>query len=228
LKLSVAARRALTRHISRVVARLDPARYHQEPAYVAALFARLDSVVYRGPNLTIEIKSTVIDDRGRNSAESVWGADFGIVASIVADGETTEKAVLGQAKRASLVTLPPAEAELFQKQVVKMSSATPAILGLEVPTEAGIAPIVRVLEVSEVFGQTWAAQSAFSPRKYEAKIFSKNASWPPVLLGPALSLDQYLYAELLKCQHGDQEGRLLRGLESSSLTALRIEARSVF
>jgi hypothetical protein len=108
--------------------RLDPLRYNQEPVYVAALFARLDDVVYQGRELSIEIQSTIVDDRGRDSAESQWGADFGIVARIRGSEEDTEKAALGQAKKGSLVSLPKREAEGFRKQVVDMSRATPARL----------------------------------------------------------------------------------------------------
>jgi hypothetical protein len=227
MKLPVVARRALARHVAAAVERLDPARCHQEPAYVTALFARLDAMVYSGPNLTLEIKSTVVSDRGPNSAESVWGADFGIVASIRSDHETVDKAILGQAKRGSLATLTQSERERFRQQVVKMAGATHATVGLEVPTESGLPPKVRVVEVSEAFGQRWAAQSVFSQRHYETTIFSKDFIEPPVLLGPALSLDTYIYSELIRCLHGDQDSRLIQGLTHSSLPALRIEARSV-
>jgi hypothetical protein len=110
--------------VSRAVERLDPARYKQEPAYVAALFARLDAVVYKSPSLMLELKSTVVCDRGPNSAESTWGADFGIVASIIARDEAVEKGVLGQAKRGSLVHLVPTVAQEFRRQVIKMEAAT--------------------------------------------------------------------------------------------------------
>jgi hypothetical protein len=79
---------------------------------VAALFARLVAVVYRGSNFTLELKSTVVCDRGPNSAESKWGADFGIVASMVSKEETAEKGVLGQAKGGSLIELVPSQANL--------------------------------------------------------------------------------------------------------------------
>jgi hypothetical protein len=74
LQIPRGAARALSNYVAKAVSRLDPARYRQEAAYVAALFARLDGVVYHKPNLSIEIKSTVVADRGRGSAESKWGA----------------------------------------------------------------------------------------------------------------------------------------------------------
>jgi len=42
---------------------------------VAAPFARLDALVYQNPNLILEIKSTVVSDRGPNSAESDLGRE---------------------------------------------------------------------------------------------------------------------------------------------------------
>jgi hypothetical protein len=59
----------MRRHVEHAVARLDPVRYSQEPAYVAALLARLDGVVYEGSAGRIEIRSTIVADRGPNSAE---------------------------------------------------------------------------------------------------------------------------------------------------------------
>jgi hypothetical protein len=186
VNLPLAARRALMRHVAGALERLDPSRYYQEPAYVAGLFARLDAVVYKGKGLMLEIKSTVVSDRGPKSAESVWGADFGVVASVVSEEGKVEKAVLGQAKRGSLITLGSAEADVFRRQVVKMAQATHATIGFEVPTEIGMQPKVRVVEVSQAFGRGWAAQSAFSTRKYNDKIFAKEIYEPPVLLGQPL------------------------------------------
>jgi len=98
MKLSPAAIRALNRYVDRAL-EFDPARFHQEAAYVSALFGRLDGLVFKGRKFTIEIKSTIPSDRGRGSAESIHGADFGIVAIITGPDLRIEKAVLGQAKR---------------------------------------------------------------------------------------------------------------------------------
>ena len=224
MKIPAPAARALARHVSRAVERLDPARYQQEPAYVAALFARLDAVVYRGPNFTLELKSTVVCDRGPNSAESTWGADFGIVASITAKDEVVEKAVLGQAKHGSLVRLTPVEAEQFREQLVKMAVVTKATIGFEVPTAAGVPPTVRIVEIPALFGGV-VVQSSF--RRYEDSFRAKTSGEPPALLGPALPLGRYLYAEVLRCLHGDSDERLIKRLAHSSLATLRVEARAI-
>jgi hypothetical protein len=132
------------------VARLDPVPYEQEAACVAALFARLDAVVDHSPDFTLDLKSTVVTDRGPNGAESRCEADFGIVASIVSKRETTEEAVLGRAKRGSLIDFPPQAAQEFPRQVVKMSAATRTTIGLEVPTASGVQP--TVIEVATMRG----------------------------------------------------------------------------
>ncbi len=83
----------------------------------------LDAVVLPLVGFHARTQGTVVTDRGPNSAESRWGADFGLKASIISKEETTEKAVSGQAKGCSLINLPPGKAEQFRHQV-KMSAAT--------------------------------------------------------------------------------------------------------
>jgi hypothetical protein len=86
---------AIRRHVLRTVSRLDPARYRQEAAYVAALFARLDDDVLERPDARVEFRSTIVADRGPGSAESIWGADFGVTVSLVEPGFEIRKAVVG-------------------------------------------------------------------------------------------------------------------------------------
>jgi hypothetical protein len=223
VRIPPAARRALRRRILSAVSRLDPLRYSQEPSYVAALFARLDDVVYRGHGLTIELQSTIVDDRGRGSAESKWGADFAIVARIRASHEDTEKGALGQAKKGSLVDLPPSDAERFREQIVNMGRATQAMLGLEVPTQSGDIPVIRIVEVSPQYGATWAAQSLLSNRWYEKTLFASNSpEAPPVLVGKRMGLDHYLDRELIRCLHGDDRPEFVQALGHSSLKLLRV------
>lgn len=223
LQIPRGAARALSNYVAKAVGRLDPARYRQEAAYVAALFARLDGVVYHKPNLSIEIKSTVVADRGRGSAESKWGADFGIVAKIVAGRAVTEKGVLGQAKRGSLVDLRAGDAENFRRQVVKMNDATNALIGLEVPNEPFRAPVVRIVESANLregipFRRTF--------RRLDFTINPPTIDAPPVYLGDPLPIGRYIYAELLRCLHGDTDERLIHGLEDSDLSYLLVETRT--
>jgi hypothetical protein len=217
------AARSLSRYVSKAVARLDPARYRQEAAYVAALFARLDGVVYHRRELTIEIESTIVADRGPNSAESKWGADFGIVGRLTTPNRFVEKGVLGQAKRGSLVDLPPNEREQFRRQVVRMIEATDATVGLEVPNETGTSPAIRIVELPTMFQGTIPVRKSF--RRLEFSIDPPTREEPPVYLSDAIPIGRYLYAELLRCLHGDTNERFIRGLEDSSLTYLMVEAR---
>lgn len=217
------ASRALSHYVAKAVNRLDPLRYRQEAAYVAALFARLDGVVYSKPSFSIEIRSTVVADRGRGSAESKWGADFGIVARIVADGAVTNKGVLGQAKRGSLLGLSSNEAEQFRQQAIKMTGATDAILGLEVPNERFQGPTVRLLEVPTMY-RDLPIRRTF--RRLNFTIMAPSAEQPRVYLSEAIPLAKYLYAELLRCLHGDTDELLIRGLEDSDLSYLLVEARA--
>jgi hypothetical protein len=227
LRLPPAAQRALRRHVLAAASRLDPLRYNQEPAYVAALFARLDGVVYHGSRLTIEIRSTIVDDRGPRSAESRWGADFGIVADIHGDGEDLEKAALGQAKKGSLIDLPAGQSEDFREQIVKMGHASNATLGLQVPAQIGAIPDVRILEVSPLYGRTWAAQSGPN-RWYERTIFAAaDHLAPPILVGHAMGLDRYIGRELIACSHGDERQPFVTALSHSSLRLLRVTASEV-
>lgn len=223
LQIPRGAARALSNYVAKAVGRLDPARYRQEAAYVAALFARLDGVVYSKPNLSIEIRSTVVADRGPGSAESEWGADFGIVARVAAGTEVTEKGVLGQAKRGSLLHLGRNEGEQFRQQAIKMTGATDAILGLEVPNERFQAPTVRLLEIPTMYHDLPIRRTL---RRLAFTIEAPAAEQPPVYLSEAIPIAKYLYAELLRCLHGDRNERLIRGLEDSDLSYLLVEART--
>jgi hypothetical protein len=64
---------------------------------------------YEGRDGYVRLKATDVDDRGRDSAERRFGADFGIVAE-VSDGLTTiRKAILVQAKLGLVSELTDAE-----------------------------------------------------------------------------------------------------------------------
>lgn len=223
IAIPAGAARALSNYVAKAVSRLDPARYRQEAAYVAALFARLDGVVYSKPNLSIEIRSTVVADRGPGSAESEWGADFGVVARVAAGTEVTEKGVLGQAKRGSLLHLGRNEGELFRQQAIKMTAATDAILGLEVPNERFQAPTVRLLEIPTMYHDLPIRRTF---RRLPFTVKAPAAEQPPVYLSEAIPIAKYLYGELIRCLHGDKNERFIRGLEDSNLSRLELEVRT--
>jgi hypothetical protein len=218
---------AVRRHVMRAVARIDPDRYRHEAAYVAALLAKLDDVVLDRPDVRVEFKSTILTDRGPSSAESIWGADFGMTASLRSEVGQIDKGVLGQAKRRSLVSLPANEAEVFRVQVAKMSRVTVATVGLEVPKLSGVAPLIRIVESAEVFGTNWAARSLSGPgQDYEAVIRPRKEAGAAVLLWPAMPLDDYLCEYVVGCPHGDRDERFVRALRDSALSRLHVDVAS--
>lgn len=120
---------ALAQHVQQAISGLDPARFAQEANYVAALMGRLIGVVYSGPHGHLQLNTTVVNDRGRGSAESFAGADFAITATV----GTTRKAVIGQAKKGATSNLSKAEGGRLADQVLKMRRRTKHYIVLETP-----------------------------------------------------------------------------------------------
>lgn len=218
---------AVRHHVIRAVERLDPQRYRQEPAYVAALFARLDAVVLDRPEARVEFRSTIVEDHGPNSAESIWGADFGVIASLTQPNLQLHKAVIGQAKRESLISLPQSKSQQFREQVAKMWDLTHATVGLEVPKIAGEMPLIRIVEATTIYGDTWVAQSMLAPRQSFEQAIRPLApdQGPTALIWAAISLDDYLCDQIVGCLHGDRAESLVHALANSNLTTLHINAK---
>lgn len=64
-------------------------------------------------------------------------------------------------------------------------------------------------------------------RTYEHRIKAPDPTEPLILVGEPVPLGRYLYAELIRCLHGDTNRAFISGLADSSLTALRVEARAI-
>ena len=171
--------------------------------------------------------STIIADRGPRSAESIWGADFAIVAVLTMPGLVRRKAVLGQAKRGSLDRLSVLGQRQFSKQIRMMHRATWAIAGLEVPEITGDIPRIRVVEISTQYGDSWAAQSMLARQKYEVRFDADNEGGGPILLGPALDLGTWIVDEVVYCSHGDENERLVAAVSESSLQRLQVNVSTV-
>jgi hypothetical protein len=221
MKLPSYVRSAISKRISHAVSRIDPLRYRQEPNYIAALFAKLDDVIFDGKNLTIELRSTIVDDRGYNSAESIWGADFALTTSINMRGEQVEKGAIGQGKKNGLAAFHRPELERLRTQVVKMSKATHATLVLEVPAAAGVMPtVLSVFPIPSLAEQP-------RPELFNGKpgdhIVAIDPHQPSVLVGQKWTLDDYICNELIACSHGDRRPEFLKGIRSSNLMSLAIE-----
>ena len=209
-----AVRNAVRRHVARAVSRLEPTRYSQEPAYVAALLARLDGVVYQGRYGRVEIQSTIVADHGPNPAEFVWGCDVALVAFLRDPHERVEKAVLAQAKKASIPELTGKERERFLGQCEKMNSATNSILGLEVPRQLGDDVLVREIIVEE-------------PKVRRLIIEGKRLPLPTTHIGGPQPLADYLVHRLLQCEQGDRNPDFVGNVADSKLSHLIIKGESV-
>jgi hypothetical protein len=223
VKIPRAAAAALSRHVLHSVRRLNPLRFGQEPGYVAALFGRLDAVVYDENGFFMELRSTLVNDCGPNSAESKWGADFAITVRIADQREVLEKGILGQAKRGSLPALVPADSERLRHQAVRMSAATTELIGLEMPVAVGIQPRVRILEVPTLY-QGIPIQHSF--RQYPTRISAHDHISPPLLIGEDMSLGRYFHAELIRCLHGNNRAGFVEAIQDSSQTRLGIYVSS--
>jgi hypothetical protein len=184
-------------HIAKAVSRVDVSRYSQEPAYVNAVLARIDGLVYEGAYGHVELKSTVVNDRGPNSAESKYGADFAITAIIESAGTEVEKAIIGQAKKGRIEELNRQESERLQKQVAKMASHTNQYVILEVPELYGNSPRIRL-------------PYQIRPDQYK---------YP-------MSLEDYISSQLVQCLHGDRRGEFVSAVQDSSLSRLSIIVRT--
>lgn len=134
---------AINTHVMNAISRVDATRFRQEPAYVNAILSRMDGIPYSGPLGHVEIKATIVDDRGPGSAESVYGADFAITAMITSDGSRVEKAILGQAKKGRIEELSTTERSRLNDQTERMSGYTDQYVVLEIPQRAGF-PRIRI------------------------------------------------------------------------------------
>jgi len=144
-QLSENMKRAIRDRINSALGRIDLERYSQEPAYVTALISRLDGVVYDGPDGRVEIKGTIVEDRGAHSAESLWGADFAITAALTVGQHSVEKGILGQAKKKSMHELNLLQDYELRGQCSKMLAATDHCIVLGLPKTKSLALLVRLV-----------------------------------------------------------------------------------
>jgi hypothetical protein len=141
----------------------------------------------------------------------VWGADFGVVTILRNGDERVEKGVLAQAKRSSIPDLQGREKEAFLTACEKMSRATTAVLGVEIPQRLGDPVIVREVQIS------WPSRA----------ISFDDAPWhPPTVIGAPQDLSDYLVGRLLSCNHGDTAPTAVRSIGDSKLSHLVVIAES--
>ncbi len=112
---------------------LQPERFGQEPKYTSAVLGRLHGIeVENSYGEYVKIEATDIDDRGANSAESRYGADFAITATVRDSKRTIRKAILVQVKNQPIDSLSPSQERGLKEQIQKMKNVVSA------PKVAGI------------------------------------------------------------------------------------------
>lgn len=116
-------------------------RYRQEPAYTAALLTKLSDIEYETPELKIRFLSTIVADRGVNSAESIYGADFTLSLEASNIPNYYNKALLGQAKKGQIGKI----SFDLESQITKMRKHTKHIILLETPVEENDIPLIRIV-----------------------------------------------------------------------------------
>jgi hypothetical protein len=188
---------AVKQHISRAIEAVDPARYGQEANYTAALASQLEGVAYEGEHGAVEFRSTVFDDRAAGSAESRYGADFAITATI-SDGHTTiRKAILVQAKLGRLDEMNTADAEFLRSQLEKMKQLVDAPKAMEIPEHGG--------------------------RRYPAMVSGNNIldgkPYTP------MELPEYFTSRVITTLDGSTERKVVDRVQNSSLPRVDVTAK---
>jgi hypothetical protein len=117
-------REAVREHVRQAVTDLKPNRFAQEPAYTAALLARLEGTAYNGPDGSVEFRATNVNSIGKGAAERWSGADLAITADIRKLDLRVTKAILAQAKLGGLEDLSHAERGRLVGQIREMRHLT--------------------------------------------------------------------------------------------------------
>lgn len=190
-------RDVVKKYIKGKVDEVDPRRFNQEPAYVAALAAKLDGIIYNKRDGYVEIRSTVVDNIAPGAAESWSGADLAITAKI-SDGEKeVEKAILIQSKLGDIDSFPPSKRKYLKGQIKKTRKLTRS---------------PQVMEISK------------EGDKREPKIISGNKILNDEEYS-RLNLSDYFVRRILTTLDGDTRKNFVRGVEESSLTRLKVLAQ---
>ena len=123
----------LKRDIRQAFVGVEPVRFGQEPNYTSAILSRLHGIkVQSDYGEYAKIQATNFDDRGPNSAEHRYGADFAITATVSDPQKTIRKAILVQVKGEPIDDLPPQEMDRLKKQIATMKQVvnSPKVAGI--------------------------------------------------------------------------------------------------
>jgi hypothetical protein len=186
---------AMARYVTDALTRLNPTRYDQEPNFMAALLGKLDGVVYDGVDGRLELTCTSVNGIGPNAAEKRYGADFAFTASVQYQGQSYEKAVLGQAKKGPLSSITPKELRRLSDQTSTMRVYSDHYLVLHTPRNGDETVTIRRSVPSN----------------------SENLHRPE-------TLTDYLEA-MIRCSHGDLRKGFVESVAHSKLPMLRAVLR---
>ena len=133
----------ISEYISAVSRKLPLERFKHEAAYVNAFLGALEGTLEINKDKELEFRfiGTVVNDRGPNSAEKKFGADFSLVFT---DGKV-EKAILSQAKNAPVTNLSKREKQRLNEQCKKMDRHSSDWVVFEMPEKSGDIPTVCFL-----------------------------------------------------------------------------------
>lgn len=185
---------AVRDHINNVCNRVDPKRFGQEHAYIAALMGKLEGIAWEDEEneASVVFKTTVVNDRGPNAAEKKYGADFAITLERSNRDTKVTKAVIGQAKRGSLESLSKRENERLIQQCSMMSRHTSEYLVMETPIYSNSVPMIVL------------------PKR---NLILSNAK---------ITLTDYIIDFFVACKHGDQRSNFISAVEESKLNRLEV------
>lgn len=191
-------RNAVKQYVDSKVRGVDPRRFNQEPQYCVALVHSLIGTVYEGTAGFVQFETTSFDDRGPNSAEHLFGADFAVTATISNKRDRLRKAILVQAKLGTIEEMAPSDLADLKEQIQKMRKVTRS---------------PKVLEIVEVGG-------ARQPRVISGNHILNDREYASVALG------DYIVRRVLTTLDGETRPRVVDAVQDSSLMQLRVKAYS--
>jgi hypothetical protein len=186
----------VTSHISSAIESVSPQRFRQEANYVAALARAIEGSAYHGPSGAVVFSSTVVDDRGRNSAEHQYGADLVITADITGPAGRIRKAIMVQAKLGMIADLDNTERSFLNGQIEKMQAVTRS---------------PKVMEIVETDGVRM-------PRMVSGCRVVNGESYRP------MDLPAYFTARVLTTLDGDTDEDFVAAVQDSGLTRINTTA----
>lgn len=123
------------RYVELRIQSLEVSRFRQEHNYTAALVTGLHGTAYDRSDGVVKFRATTIDDRGRGSAESIYGPDMAFTADISGPGGAISKAILIQVKLGLISELSPAGMAELREQIRKMRAKTRSPKVMELPLQ---------------------------------------------------------------------------------------------